>query len=84
MGEKILAGLGLFICVLLLLGMVLGPARVAAAKSRLRGLWSWRQRRQLAQLQALQAIERARQPVQREGNVLRPDSFRRPPRDRQH
>ena len=56
MGEKILAGLGLFVCVVLLLGMVLGPARVAAVKAHLRGLWSWRQRRQLAQLQALQAI----------------------------
>jgi hypothetical protein len=84
MVEKVLAGTGLLICLMLLLAMVMGPARVASAKRTLRALWSWRQRRQLAQLQALQAIERARQPVKREGNVLRPDSFRRPPRDSQH
>lgn len=84
MGEKLLAGVGLVVCVVLLLGMVLGSARVASLKARWQALWSWRQRRQSAQTQAQQAIERARQTVRKEGNVLRPDSFRRPPRDRQH
>ncbi len=84
MVERVLAGIGLVCCVVLLLGMVLGRDRVSALKGRVLRLLSWRRRRREAQDEALQAIARARQPVQRDGNVLRPERFKRPPQDRLH
>ena len=91
MFEKTLAALGLLACSVLLLGMALGPRRVARLRQTWLHGWRWRERHQArhaARTQAEQAIQRARQGtpprVQREGNVLRPDTFKRPPEDRIH
>lgn len=85
MVEKLLAGIGLAVCVVLLLGMVIGPARqrrVIALFDRLR---HWRRHRVLARREAELAIERARRAVERDGNVYRPKSFsKRPPDDTLH
>lgn len=76
MGEKIVAAIGLLACVLALAGMALGPRRVGALKDALRRPALWLRRRGDARREAAAAIERARRPVKREGNVYRPESFK--------
>ncbi len=92
MMEKILASLGLVVCVALLVHMALGPRRrqavdaaVARALQALRrtawGLWHWRSTRETARREADDAIQRARQgrtQGQWDGNVYRPRSFKGP------
>lgn len=82
--EKVLAGLGLLICVVLALRMMLGAQRTqrfdarftqkaAQARQTLKSLPQWRQSRDTARREAEQAIERARRrKVERDGNVIRP------------
>ena len=41
-------------------------------------LWHWRRSRTLAKQGAEDALRRARQGVDRDGNVIRPDAFRSP------
>ncbi len=93
MVVHVLAGLGLAVCLLLLLDMALGARRRALVRAWLRLQWQrlrrlpHRQReRQAAEAAAAQAIDRARRAVvEREGNVYRPRSFdRRPPDDKLH
>ncbi len=43
-----------------------------------RRLWFWRTHRRSAAREAEDAIRRAQRKVQREGNVIRPDSFKGP------
>ena len=77
------------VCLALLLRMAL-PAhqqqRVDAAWSRAvdgtrllaRRMWFWRAHRQRAAREAEDAIRRAQRSVKRDGNVIRPDSFKGP------
>lgn len=89
MPEKILAILVASVCLVLLVRLVI-PERHrwqldAAARRGWRvfrawalRVWRWRsQRKQAAEL-AEEAIRRARNGVERDGNVLRPKSFRQP------
>ncbi len=75
MGEKILAGIGLAVCVALLIGMALGPRRVATLRHAVRRPALWLRHRGDARREAAAAIDRARRQVKREGNVYRPESF---------
>ncbi len=79
-------------CVLMLVRLCLGErlrervdAGLRQAGSRARrlalraGQWrKWRQSRAAAAREAQEAIRRARQRGERDGNVIRPDSFRKP------
>lgn len=85
MVEKLLAGLGFAVCVVLLLGMVIGPARRQRLRAGVDRVRHWRRHRDLARREAERAIERARHAVERDGNVYRPKSFgKRPPDDQLH
>ena len=87
--EKIFAGIALAVCAALLLRMAL-PTRqqqrmdaawrrsVRGSRRLARRLWFWRSHRQMAAREAEQAIRRAQRNVQRDGNVIRPDSFKGP------
>jgi len=85
MVEKWLAAVGLVVCVVLLLGMLLGDERRARWQAAMRRLAAWPGTRRAARREAERAIERARRNVEREGNVYRPKSFdRRPPDEPLH
>ena len=43
-----------------------------------RRVWFWRSHRQTAAREAEEAIRRAQHKVRRDGNVIRPDSFKGP------
>jgi hypothetical protein len=87
--EKVFAGIALAVCVVLLLRMAL-PARqqqrldatcrrsVLRSRQLARRAWFWRTHRQTATREADDAIRRAQRKVQRDGNVIRPDSFKGP------
>lgn len=82
--EKVLAGIGLLICVVLALRMLLGAKRTRRidaqlaeqaerARQTLKSLPQWRESRDTARREAEQVIDRARRKaVERDGNVLRP------------
>jgi hypothetical protein len=82
--EKVLAGLGLLVCVIIALRMVLGAqrtrridatlaAKADVARRTLKALPQWRQTRDSARREAEAAITRARRKqVTRDGNVIRP------------
>ena len=87
--EKILAGLVLALCLVLLVRLSLGPARrwrfdralrraAEGLRSRATRLLRWRSSSRAAARAADEAIRRARGGVRREGNVYRPREFRRP------
>ena len=46
--------------------------------------WHWPGARRASKKAAAEAIQRARGGVSREGNVYKPESFRKPPRDKMH
>ncbi len=76
MVEKVLAGIGLAVCMALLLWTLLGARRRDALRQAARRGLRWRSHRRQARLEAEQVIERARRPiVDRDGNVYRPKSF---------
>ena len=89
MVEKIFAGIALAVCAVLLLRMAL-PERqrwrldaawqqaVRASRRLARRVWFWRSHRQAAAREAEEAIRRAQRKVQRDGNVIRPESFKGP------
>lgn len=78
MVEKVLAGIGLAACVLVLLGMAIGAGRRARLRAAWLRTWHWRRNRATARREAERAIERLRRPVvDRDGNVYRPKSFTR-------
>ena len=89
MGEQILAGLAVAVCAVLLLRLCVGErlrfrfdlavrrAWTACRRVALR-VWHWRSARRSAARIAKEAIERARRGVERDGNVYKPKSFRRP------
>jgi hypothetical protein len=92
MAEKILAALGLLVCLVLLLRLGLAPRRRqrldhrarqgwTALRLRVRGMqgfWRRRRHRKEAASEAEAAIRRAREGIGRDGNVIRPKSFKRP------
>ena len=92
--ETFLAGLVVAICVVLLARLLVGERRryrFDAALQRLwRGIrrhahavWHWRDSRRNAQRLADEAIRRARE-GDWDGNVYKPKSFKRPPRNKMH
>lgn len=94
LSEKLLAGLVLAFCVVMLLRLVLGPARRqrfdrffrnlwAGLRARAVALWRWPRSRRKAQQLADDAIRRARE-GRWDGNVYTPDQFKKPPRDEMH
>jgi hypothetical protein len=87
--ELLLAGVGLLVCAALLVHMVLPQRHRRAVDERARQtwhglrraalrLWHWPGLRRRAARQAEAAIRRARGQATRDGNVIRPHSFRRP------
>lgn len=99
MFEVIAAAIVLAVCVALLLRQVLPPGRRDRVDRWAQGLWATARalpaqlkRNRSVQREAQEAIERARKasrrtpPVERDGNVYRPDAFKpdRPPSDRLH
>lgn len=97
--EKVLAGLLLAVCVVLFLRLLAGASRrqrfdawarhaAATLAQRTRRIRHWRASRDEARRVADEAIRRARgeagDDVERDGNVYRPRSFKKPPRDKMH
>lgn len=83
--EKLLAGIVLAACAVMLLRLALGPARRQRFDAFFVRLWRWPRTRRNAQKLADDAIRRARGGVRRDGNVYTPDSFdKKPPRDKMH
>ena len=87
--EKLLAGGVLLVCAAMLLRLALrehhrqrldaAAFRAVFASRRLaHRLWFWRAHRQRAAREAENAIRRAQRNVERDGNVVRPDSFKGP------
>ena len=91
--ERILAAITLIVCVLLLVRLAIGARRRARLDAMARRTLHWargaamsvRHRREAARV-ADEAIERARKRSDGEwdGNVYKPKSFRKPPRDKMH
>ncbi|MBX3618942.1 MAG: hypothetical protein KF891_02950 [Rhizobacter sp.] len=96
--EKSFAALVLIVCAALLLRLVIGERlrwkfdsalRRGWARTRAAGvsLYRWRdgrRSRKSAERLAEEAIRRARGEGHWEGNVFKPKSFKRPPRDKMH
>ena len=87
--ELVFAGIALIVCVALLLRMALPEHlrqrvdelwRLAALGGRLLAhrCWFWIRHRKRAAREAEEAIQRAQRKVERDGNVIRPDSFKGP------
>ena len=90
--ERVLAAIIVAVCAVLLVRLVIGARRRARLDAALRRAWravrgvamSARHRREAARV-AEEAIERARQRSgEWDGNVYKPKSFRKPPRDKMH
>lgn len=93
--QKLYAGLVLAVCVVLLLRLLIGERRRWRVDAALRRAWAatrrrglalihWRASRRAAAEAAEQAIRRARMQSERDGNVVRPKSFQKPPNDTLH
>jgi hypothetical protein len=93
--EKGLAAVVLAVCVLLLVRLMIGTRRrqrldaalrraAYATRRTTRSAWNWRTARQASKQAADEAIRRAREGGTWEGNVYKPKSFRKPPRDKMH
>ena len=87
--EKLLAGLTLVVCVVLLVRLCLGQRRQQRFDAAVRraahacrraalSVWHWRSSRKVAARVAEEAIKRARRGGEWDGNVYKPKSFRRP------
>jgi hypothetical protein len=87
--EKLLAGITFAVCVILFIRLLLGARRqqrfdatvrraAAACRRSALSAWRWRSSRKEAVRVAEEAIRRARDDGNWEGNVYRPKSFRRP------
>jgi len=98
--ERVFAGIVLAVCALMLVRLMLDDRRRWRFDSFFRRSWQrivetgavvrhWRKARRNAthaRQMADEAIQRARgrRPVEKEGNVYTPKSFRKPPRDKMH
>lgn len=95
MAELLLPGIGLAVCVVLLLRLALGERRRRRVDAVLQRGWSrlsqatvelrHRRRRKVVEAAAAreadEVIRRVKRDVEREGNVIRPRAFQRPRRD---
>ena len=89
--ERVLAALALAACVVLLARLMIGAGRRQRLDAALRRTWnavrrlalSLRHRREAARV-AEEAIKRARDRGEWDGNVYTPKEFRKPPRDKMH
>jgi hypothetical protein len=98
MTERVLAAIVLAACAVLFARLLVSTPRryrfdsfVRRQGQRMRraalSVWRWRAARRdarRAREAALEAIERARARGEWDGNVYRPRSFRKPPRDKMH
>jgi hypothetical protein len=91
MFEKIFAAVVFVICLVFMARLLVGPRRRMKFDTwgrdlwlRMRGLYHWRSSRKTAERVAEEAIRRARENGTWEGNVYKPKSFKRPPRDKLH
>jgi hypothetical protein len=93
--EKVLAGAVAALCIVFMLRLLVGAQRRAVLDARARLAWlrlrhgwlqlyHWRSSRKSAERLAEEAIRRARDEGQWDGNVYKPKSFKRPPRDKMH
>jgi hypothetical protein len=89
--TNVLAALMLALCLVAMVRLLVGTRRRMAMDLWARGVWQrlrhlrhWRRSRQSAQQLADEAIRRARGEGHWEGNVYKPKSFKRPPRDKMH
>ncbi len=96
--ERVPAAIVLAVCLVLLVRLMLGAPRryrfdaaVRRVTARMRRLghtiWHWRDARRdaaRAREAADEAIQRARDRGEWDGNVYTPKSFRKPPRDKMH
>lgn len=89
--EKSFAIVVLVVCVALMLRLVIGARLRWKLDNALRSAWAWlrglarsRRSRKDAERLAEEAIRRARGEGHWEGNVYKPKSFKRPPRDKMH
>lgn len=75
--ERVLAGLGLAVCLLLWLGMALGPVRRRRVIGWPQRLWRSLRTRRQSRREAEILIERARRGARsgRDGTARRPESF---------
>ena len=92
--EHVLAGITLALCAGLFLRLLIGARRRAWLDAALRRaattgrrhvlqVWHWRAQREASRRAAEEAIRRAKGGTW-EGNVYKPRSFRKPPRDKMH
>lgn len=88
MFEQWLAGMGLVVCAVLAVGIAVGAERRARWRGGLERHWARRRARRSrrhAQREADAVIDRARRAAasgEWDGNVFRPTSFDKPPKDR--
>lgn len=89
--EKVFAAVGLIICLVLMARLLAGPRRRVKFDTWARDAWESvrhlhrrRASRKTAERVAEEAIRRARENGTWEGNVYKPKSFKRPPRDKLH
>jgi type IV pilus biogenesis protein CpaD/CtpE len=94
--EKLVAGLTLAACLVMLARMLIGAPRRSrldallqrwwwATRRRALLIWHWRSARQHAAKAAEEAIRRARASGEWDGKVYRPDAFhKKPPNDKLH
>ena len=95
MFEKTFAAVILVICVVLMMRLLIGERRRYRFDAFMRRSWlrtrsaalsayHWRSSRKNAARTAEEAISRARDGGSWEGNVYKPKSFKRPPRNKLH
>ena len=89
--EKVLAAVVLIVCLVFMARLLVGVRRRMKFDAWARGIWNrvrdlyrWRASRKTAERAAEEAIRRARENGTWEGNVYKPKSFKRPPRDKLH
>ena len=96
--ERLIAAVVLAVCALLFVRLAIGERHrqrldaalrsVANAGRRAlrsaRAAWHWRTIRRTSKKAADEAIRRAREGGTWDGNVYKPKSFRKPPRDKMH
>ena len=92
--AQVFAGITLALCAALFVRLLIGERRrsrldavlrraARALRHRLLAMWHWRARREASKRAAEEAIRRAKGGTW-EGNVYKPRSFRKPPRDKMH
>lgn len=92
--NQVFAGITLALCAALFVRLLIGERRrwrldaalrrfALASRHHALRLWHWRARRAASKRVAEEAIRRAKGGAW-EGNVYKPRSFRKPPRDKMH